>query len=421
MKAVKISAIALLALALVLVLFTAGCTQSAGTTSGSPTAGSSTGTTTTSSNGSVGILETAGVGPMPSLLATGQVDGYIAWQPVVEAGVESNIGHVAVYSKDLPPAGEWSDHPQNVFVVRKDFYAANPDFVNDFSALNLAATQYINTHPQETAAIDAEWLAGGQNFTYGNVSVSSITVVNNSLPTIEFSNNPSDSWKASTSDFVQALINLGTVKGFVANSTSQDAVLYNFQPYTSATAILSSKNVPTPATIQNTVGVGYLNAVDHSALFVAVKNWQYFNDTYGISLKPEDLTKAKPDVADFIVNGQKVATVNLVPANAGPNLMQLAATNSIQMSYVGVPPAISAIDQGTPITIAYPIDNLGTGLVVANGAPAEDWQSFAAWAKARSDAGKPLVIAAPGKGSIQDIMIRSALQNSGITVTEVKV
>ena len=42
---------------------------------------------------------------MPSLLATGQVDGYIAWQPVVEAGVESNIGQVAVYSKDLPPAG----------------------------------------------------------------------------------------------------------------------------------------------------------------------------------------------------------------------------------------------------------------------------------------------------------------------------
>jgi NitT/TauT family transport system substrate-binding protein len=418
MKAVKIMATALIALALVLVLFTAGCTQSTGTSPGSTTPGSSTGT---SANGTVGILETAGVGPMPSLLATGQVDGYIAWQPVVEAGVESNIGHVAVYSKDLPPAGEWSNHPQNVFVVRKDFYAQNPDFVNDFSALNLAATQYINTHPQETATIDAQWLAGGQNFTYGNVSVSSETVVSNALPTIGFSNNPSDSWKASTSDFVQALITLGTVKGFVANSSNQDAVLYNFQPYTSATAILASKNVTTPAPVQNTVSVGYLMAVDHSSLFVAVKDWQYFNDTYGIALKPEDLTAAKPSVADFIVNGQKVATVNLVPANAGPNLMQLAATNSIQMSYVGVPPAISAIDQGIPITIAYPIDNLGSGLVVANGAPAQDWQSFAAWAKARSDAGKPLVIAAPGKGSIQDVMIRAALQDSGIAVTEVKV
>ena len=157
MKSLKITAIACITLAIVLVVITAGCTQSAGTSGNSTSAA----TSATAQNGTVGILETAGVGPMPSLLATGQVDGYIAWQPVVEAGVESNIGQVAVYSKDLPPVGEWSNHPQNVFVVRKDFYAQNPDFVNDFSVLNLAATQYINDHPQETAAIDADWLAGG--------------------------------------------------------------------------------------------------------------------------------------------------------------------------------------------------------------------------------------------------------------------
>jgi NitT/TauT family transport system substrate-binding protein len=419
MKSVKIAATAFIALALILVLLTAGCTQSASPSGGAGNA--SPASSSSAPNGTVGILETSGVGPMPSLLATGQVDGYIAWQPVVEAGVESNIGQVAVYSKDLPPTGEWSNHPQNVFVVRKDFYAQNPDFVNDFSALNLAATQYINDHPQESAGIVADWLAGKQNFTYGNVSVSSVTVVSNALPTIEFTNDPSDSWKSSTSDFVQALIDIGSVNGFVKNSSDRDAVLYNFQPYQNAEAIIAAKNVTTPTPLQNTVNVGYLMAVDHSALFVAVKDWQYFNDTYGIALKPEDLTAAKPAVADFLVNGQKVATVNLVPANAGPNLMQLAATNSLQMSYVGVPPAISAIDIGTPITIAYPIDNLGSGLVVIKGAPAQDWQSFAAWAKQRSDAGQPLVIAAPGRGSIQDVMLRYALQNSGFAVTDVKV
>ncbi len=415
MKAIKITSTAFLVVALVLVLIVAGCTQSPGTSS------NATAPSASAPNGSVGILETAGVGPMPPLLATNQVDGYIAWQPVAEAGVESNIGQIAVYSKDLPPAGEWSNHPQNVFVVRKDFYAQNPDFVNDFSALNLAATQYINDHPQEAAGIAADWLAGKQNFTYGNVSVSSVTVVSNALPTIKFTNDPSDSWKASTADFVQALEGIGTVNGFVKNSSEPDAVLYNFQPYQTAQAIITAKNVTTPAPLKNTVSVGYLMALDHSALFVAVKDWQYFNDTYGIALKPEDLTAAKPTVADFLVNGQKVATVNLVPANAGPNLMQLAATNSIQMSYVGVPPAISAIDIGTPITIAYPIDNLGTGLVVTKGAPVTDWQSFAVWAKQRSDEGKPLVIAAPGKGSIQDVMLRYALQNSGFAVTNVKV
>jgi NitT/TauT family transport system substrate-binding protein len=101
--------------------------------------------------------------------------------------------------------------------------------------------------------------------------------------------------------------------------------------------------------------------------------------------------------------------------------MQLAATDAIQMSYVGASPAIAAIDQGIPIKITYPIDNLGTGLVVTQGAPAKDWQTFTLWAKQRSDAGKPLVIAAPGKGSIQDVMLRYSLQDSGFTTTEVKV
>ena len=418
MNSMKVMVIAFFAIALL--LFSAGCTQPAVTSSGTTITAP---VSTMPSSGTVGILYTQGVGPMPGLLATNQVDGYIAWQPVVEAGVESGIGQVASYSKDLPPSGTWSDHPQNVFVVRQDFYNNNPDFVNAFSALDLASSQYITDHPQESADIVADWLAGKQNFTYGNISVSSVTVVNNSLPTIRFTNTPSDAWKGNMNDFVQAQIDLGSLNGYLKNGSvgDKESLLYNFTPYRNAQVIIASKNVTTPPVVKDPVTVGYLMAVDHSALFVAVKDYQYFNDTYGIELKPQDPTKAKPDVADFIVNGQEIAVVHLVSASAGPALMQLAATNGIQMSYVGVPPAIAAIDQGIPIKITYPIDNLGTGLVVTNGAPAHDWQSFAAWAKKRSDAGKPLVIAAPGKGSIQDVMLRTALKDSGLTTTEVKI
>ncbi|WP_440950543.1 ABC transporter substrate-binding protein [Methanosphaerula subterraneus] len=413
MKTNSMTTIALIVIALV--LLTAGCTQPAG----SP--GTTNATATTAPSGTVGILYTAGVGLMPGLLATNQVDGYIAWQPVVEVGVESGVGQVASYSKDLPPAGKWSDHPQNVFVVRDDFYNANPDFVNAFSALNLASSQYITDHPQESADIIADWLAGKQNFSYGNVSVSSVTAVTNSLPTIRFTSEPSDSWKSSMNDFVDALISIGSVNGFLKNSSAdRNTLLYNFAPYQSAQTIVVNRNMATPAVVKEPVTVGYLLAVDHSALFVAVKNWQYFNDTYGIALKPQNPTMGKPDGADFIVNGRKVAEVRLISASAGPSLMQLAATGAIQMSYVGAPPAIAAIDTGTPIRITYPIDNLGTGLVVTKGAPVQDWRSFVAWAKQRSDAGRPLVIAAPGKGSIQDVMLRYALQDSGFATTEVR-
>lgn len=415
MKARGIAIIALVSIALMLIV--AGCVQPA------TTPGSTTPAPTTASSGTVGILYTQGVGPMPGLLATNQIDGYIAWQPVVEAGVESGIGQVATYSKDLPPAGKWSDHPQNVFIVRNDFNEKHPGFVNAFSALNLASSQYITDNPEESAAIVADWLAGKQNFTYGNVSVSSVTAVSNALPTIKFTNEPSDAWKGNMNDFVQAQVDIGSVNGYLKNGTAGDkeALLYNFAPYHNAKSILALKTAPTPGVITEPVTVGYLMAVDHSALFVAVKNSQYFSDTYGIALKPQDPAKARPDVADFIVNGKKIAEVKLVSAAAGPALMQLAATDAIQMSYVGAPPAIAAIDRGTPIRITYPIDNLGTGIVVTRGAPVTDWQSFAAWAKQRSDAGKPLVIAAPGKGSIQDVMLRYSLKDSGFTTTEIKV
>ncbi|HXW98997.1 MAG TPA: ABC transporter substrate-binding protein, partial [Methanomicrobiales archaeon] len=147
--------------------------------------------------------------------------------------------------------------------------------------------------------------------------------------------------------------------------------------------------------------------------------WQYFNSTYGVALVPQDPSLAKPDLVDLLVNGKKIATLRLVPGDAGPQLMQLAATGTIQASYVGVPPAIAAIDKGTPLHILSPVDTEGSGLVVAASSPASDWQGFVAWATQRSNSGKPLTIAAPGKGSIQDVMLRSALESSGFTVREI--
>jgi NitT/TauT family transport system substrate-binding protein len=60
----------------------------------------------------------------------------------------------------------------------------------------------------------------------------------------------------------------------------------------------------------------------------------------------------------------------------------------------------------------------GSGVVIADDAPADDWESFVEWAKSRSAQGKPVIIAAPGKGSIQDVLIRSALEESGLSVRE---
>jgi sulfonate transport system substrate-binding protein len=380
------------------------------------------GCTTPKATYDVGILYTKGTGPMPTLLATKQIDGYIAWQPFVEVAPVAKIGKVITYSGDLPPDDRWKNHPCCVLTARTDFMNSNPGFVDAMGAATVLATRYIADHPSESAEIVADWLAGKGNFTYGNVTVSSVEVLDRAFPTVKFVNEPSEQWMAGQVEFVYALRELGTISGTLKNTTDDQtkAILFDTGPYTRATAMIDSGTIAAPPAEANPIGVGYLLSDHHASLFVAVKKWQYFNDTYGIALKPQDPKATKPDLVDLMVQGKKVATLKLIPADAGPQLMQLAATKAIQMAYVGNPPAISAIDQGTPLKILMALNNEGSGVVVVTSSPATDWDSFVQWAKEQSAAGRPITMAAPGKGSIQDVMLRYALEESGLSVKEVQ-
>ena len=379
-------------------------------------------TTTQKATGDVGIIYTKGTGPMPTLLATKQIDGYIAWQPFVEVAPVAHIGKVITYSGNLPPADRWKNHPCCVLTARTDLMASNPAFVDAMGAATILATQYVNDHPSESAEIVADWLAGKGNFTYGNVTVSSVEVLNRAFPTVKFVNEPSEQWMDGQIEFVYALRELGALTGSLKNSsdTESKAILFDTGTYDRDMAMIGEKKMVTPPVEPKQIGVGYLLSDHDASLFVAVKKWQYFNDTYGIALRPQDPKATRPDVVDLVVNGKKVAELKLVPADAGPQLMQLAATNAIQIAYVGNPPTISSIDKGTPVKILMALNTEGSGVVVSNDSPATDWDSFVTWAKERSAAGKPIRMAAPGKGSIQDVMLRYSLEESGLSVTEVQ-
>ncbi len=277
------------------------------------------------------------------------------------------------------------------------------------------------TIPQKPPSSKQRSLVGGSNFTYGNVTVPSVDVLDDAFPTVKYTNEPTLAWVNATKQFVNTQIQLGYVTNQLKNSDSArlDAQLFNFAPYQDAKKMVAANSFKTPAKLSKPITIGYLNGDMHSAaLHIALKKWQYFNDTYGIALKPRDVTMARPDTADLIVNGVPVAEVKLVGGDAGPQVMQMAATDIVQMGYVGVPPAIAAIDKGTPIKIINPVNTEGSGLIVDASAPVSDWKSFITWAQQRSAAGNPLKIAAPGKGSIQDVMLQFALKDSGLSFKE---
>jgi NitT/TauT family transport system substrate-binding protein len=295
---------------------------------------------------------------------------------------------------------------------------SNPEIVDSMAAVTMLSTQYVNDHPNESAEIVADWLAGKGNFTYGDISVSSVDVLARAFPTVKFTNEPSESWQNGQLEFVYALREMQLLTGSLQNSSDPQMkeLLFDTGPYERAKQQIDAKQFVTPPAVQQQLGIGYLMSDHDASLFVAVKNWQYFNDTYGIALKPRDPSMTRPDLVDLIVNGQTVATFKLVAGDAGPQLMQLASTNTVQFAYAGNPPTMSAIDKGTPVKILMALNNEGSGLVVSTNSPANDFPSFVQWAKDRADAGKPVVVAVPGTGSIQDILIRYALEESGLEV-----
>lgn len=360
-----------------------------------------------------------GCGPMPMLLATGKIDGYMAWQPFIAVAEEAKIGKLVSYSQDLPPKGKWKDHPCCCIFVRDDLVERNPQLIADFCALMTVADEYVREHPDEAAEVAADWLVGGGSMKYGEIIVSSVEVEKKSIPTIKFVTEPSDEWVKGNDLFLDVQRDLGYITERLKATGIEEshALLFNFTPYREAKEMLERGEIITPPVEEGTIGIGYQPSDHHTQLWIACDKWEYFRDNYSMYLKE---TKPKEEY-EFVVNNKSVARIRLTRTTAGPDMMTLVAGNTLQIGLVGVPPAIITVDKGTPGKIIHPIHTEGSGLIVTKDAPCErgNWTSFIEWVKKRHEEGRPVKIATPLRGSIQDVQIKYALKESGIETVEV--
>ena len=152
-------------------------------------------------------LYAGGVGPMPVLLSTNQIDGYIAWQPFVSVATDAKIGQLVTYSQNFPPDDKWNNHPCCVLTARDDLIPNNPDFVNAMAAQTILADKWITDHPDQASADIAEWSAGSGNLTVWNVTSLSLNqVLKDAIPTVQYTTDPTPQWINQTKDFVNTQI-----------------------------------------------------------------------------------------------------------------------------------------------------------------------------------------------------------------------
>lgn len=358
----------------------------------------------------VELLYCKGVNLMPMLLATGQIDGYFAWQPYLSMAEESGIGKIAVTSRDFPPG--WRNHPCCVLVASDRLLENHLDLISAFAYLNIIATQWVCENPDQSIDITEDWLMGGRNYSLGGGAISSYDVFKDSRSTLIYSCEPDDAWKRSMNALIIQMAHL-----LDKSSDNKDDIMnisfFDPRPYNAARTMLSSSKLSSPKNLENRLVIGYLMADHEASLFAAIKNWRYFNDHYGIALKPQDQA-IRPQVLDLIVNSEKVAEVHLVTAPTGQTLTTLMEQDCMDMAYLGITPAIGSILLGGKEKIILPVQNEGSGLVLRADSNVTSWKDFVLLAKARSAAGRPLILGDPDLGTITDVIMQLAFNKSGI-------
>ena len=117
---------------------------------------------------------------MQNALISGDVDGYIAWEPYVTQAKIDGSGRILMNSNDI-----WPNIPTCVVISTNKFMTQKPDQLKKFLKVHVEATDYVNTHEDETALIVSKKLGTDVNV--------EIEARNNikfiAVPTTEFENN----------------------------------------------------------------------------------------------------------------------------------------------------------------------------------------------------------------------------------------
>jgi NitT/TauT family transport system substrate-binding protein len=147
---------------------------------------------------------------MQNALVGGDVDGYIAWEPYVSQSEFTGNETVFMYSKDI-----WPEHPCCVVIATDSFMKKNPDRLEKFLKVHVEATNYTNTHKNETAKILSKKL--GTNM---NVELEALNHVDFiAIPSAQFDDN------------IMKLIEVQKQLGYVNNNLTLDQILdTNFLP-----------------------------------------------------------------------------------------------------------------------------------------------------------------------------------------------
>ena len=138
---------------------------------------------------------------MPRSLLFKKFDGYVAWEPYVSvAGIEGD-GKILSYSGN----DSWKNFPCCVVIATDSFISDQPDALRKFLKVHIEATDYVNSHKEETALIVSQKLG------------TSVQIEEESLKNVAFNIPSSNEFKKNVFKFIDIQKQLGYLKSNTSN------------------------------------------------------------------------------------------------------------------------------------------------------------------------------------------------------------
>jgi NitT/TauT family transport system substrate-binding protein len=298
-------------------------------------------------------------------MASGDIDGFIAWEPFPTTAVKAGDGKVLLLSKDI-----WPGHPCCVLAVAPT--VKDPAARAALAWANIQATAWMNDpkNADQAAKYGAEFTTKPEDVVAGALT----NIKYGPAPNIEGLKN-----------YYAQLTQYGLLKKTPQDLgyDSEDALFKAFideGPYKQALAAgKTAPKAPAASKIRITHIQGDLH---HLAHYVAKKEGFY--------------------ASAGLVLGKNL--IEVAPYANGAAIMEGFKNKELDAAYLGGAPAVlKRVNDDTKITVIAGVNDLGSSLVVGTDSGIE---------KPADLAGK--TVAVPSPGSVQDVLLRRLLATLGL-------
>jgi len=329
------------------------------------------------------------VSSMKGSLASGGIDGFIAWEPFGSEAIDEDVGVALEWSSEIMP-----NHPCCVVAASTDYLSKDLGVGLKGSDITL---RFVKAHVETTKwMVDALAHEDGANYTLlvnlgMQFTSKSQAIVTSALNHLTYGYQMDDAFMDGITNFTEMFINGGVITPDKLALGAYSNVTDFVNKYANQT-FLNGQDTVQPSAILNPsdpVRIGFLKADIHE-----LAQWVAQNKTAGGGAK-----------SFFEKYGVNVANASSTGGySSGPEEMDKFAAGEVDIGYLGCAPAIQKhLNAQVHTVMVAQANSEGSAIIVKAGSGITSIDNL-----------QNKTIAVPSTGSIQYVLLKAAVEDAGL-------